>query len=543
MSSPAPAPLPSSPVDLKGQVLAGSVWVILGMAVDKVSTIAMFIVTARILGPAGVGLINGVFVPYVFLAGATEVVLLVFLTQHRAERMQEVYDTAWTLNIIRGAAVAVAFAAIGWGMYWKMSAPYLREQMPVTVLCLTGALFVSGWYNSNAWRFEREMNYRRMEIRDKVPHLIQMALMIVAVAAVPEPRALAAANLAGCVARVAFSFAMVRERPRFRLDRRAVRAIWDFGKHIILIAVLSNAVSQADRAIVLAMLGTGIFGLYTNAQQTATSTLTNFGSFLDRLLFPAYTAAKDDPARMARGYIQSVRLAAFFSMLAGSILAVHAHEIVQLVFGRDWSDGILAVRVFGAFVMFSTCDRMAGSVIFASGRPGFGTRTMAANLAMVLVAVPVAAWWCRRGIVEGRVSFGESAAVVAAVLCAISAVKWCITNFYLTRILGLPHRVVWRPFLLPCIMGAASGASVWWIRWNSDLTLALIRWTGLEWLTLFRWASLLSLISLQTLLYLAPALLADRSLRADLTGIWSAARRVLRRRAGASTPADEASHG
>jgi O-antigen/teichoic acid export membrane protein len=158
-------------------------------------------------------------------------------------------NTAWTLGIIRSAAVFLVTLILA----WPMSSFYHDSRVVGIIISLNCTMLISGFYSSNLWSLRRHLGVRRIFVVDISAQVISMLTTIAWALLVGRTVwALVAGNWAYVVYRTAASHfrpLVPGIKNRFRWDKGSVHSLVHFGKWVLLGTAASFFASQSDRLI------------------------------------------------------------------------------------------------------------------------------------------------------------------------------------------------------------------------------------------------------------------------------------------------------
>lgn len=171
-------------------------------------------------------------------------------------------NTAWTLGIIRSAAVFLVTLIL----VWPMSAFYHDPRIVGIVVALNCTMLISGFYSSNLWSLSRHLGVRRLFIIDFSAQAVGILATITWALLVGRT---VWALVAGSWTFVVYRTAASHFRPlvpgiknRFRWDKDSVQCLVHFGKWILLGTAASFFASQSDRLILGKLVSLSLLGVY-----------------------------------------------------------------------------------------------------------------------------------------------------------------------------------------------------------------------------------------------------------------------------------------
>jgi lipopolysaccharide exporter len=224
------------------------------------------------------------------------------------------------------------------------------------------------------------------------------------------------------------------------------RCLLSYGSKISVIGFLEYVNSSVDVFAVGRYLGAAPLGLYTRAANVASVPLSMATSAVSRVLFPALSRVQNDPAKLAKAYLDSLTLTLLLTCPLGFAMIPAAGHIVHFLLGPRWSDAVPPLRVFAAMVPFNMAVSLPGTVLDATGTllKKLYVRAVTLFLAAVLVYL-----FRYAGIVA-----------IAWIMFACFAVTFGGYHALVVRQLGIRLSAALTPVLLGCWAGLLSYALI-----------------------------------------------------------------------------------
>lgn len=327
-----------------GQAL---VWKGLQAASSRGLSLVRYLVLARILAPEAFGLLAVAMAAIDLLLRLTDINLVPALIQREhADRRH--YDSAWTVGVIRGAAVtAVLFLGSGW-VAAAFDEP--RAAPLLAVLCLRPVLVSLA--SIGLVDLNRGLRFRRLA-GVEVPAALVETVAAVLLAPGLGVWALVVAALAADSLLVVLSYVAAPYRPRLRLERAALAPLVAFGRWLFVAAVAGVVGETFLRLVVSRQLGTDDLGRYLIAQRFAAIPLELGVVVLGTVAFPLHSGLQRDDARARRTFQASAQALLVLLAPAYAVLIALAPALVGVGLGARWAgtSGILALMAATGLVL------------------------------------------------------------------------------------------------------------------------------------------------------------------------------------------------
>lgn len=438
----------------------GAVWMI-GMRLSiAVLGFASTLILARLLVPADFGLIvlgTSMLAAFDMLISFRFDIALI----QKQDTTREDYDTAWTLNQILGAALAVmlCLAAVPASVFFE------EPRLAPIIMVLGATALFDGLQNIGVVQFRKNLDYRRDFL-----FLLSRKLMQVVVAAsmalwLRNYWALVAGIVAASVTGLVASNVMQPFRPRWCLTRW--RQLMVFSKWMLLDSVIYFLRHRAPDVLIGKIAGPASLGLFGMAHELAMIARNNVASPIDRAMFPGYARMGGETETLRSSYLAVVGMTTLIAMPVAVGAVAVAELVVPLLFGNQWLGSVPVLQVLGLSSATALLSSGSGAIFAALGRPRILV-WMGAVYVTVLIAA-LAVLLPRAGVVGAAWAFLSAAALMLP-----------LKLWVLNSVIGLnPVRWlgrVWRPVAAAAAMLAVVAAVL-------DATAADAAATG-DWLRL-----------------------------------------------------------
>lgn len=440
---------------LRSLAMRGSAWTFLGFGASQALRLASHLVLSRLLFPEAFGLMALVGV---FMSGLelfSDVGIGPSLIQNKRGDEPNFYNTAWTIQVLRGLALTVAAGLLA----YPVAVGWFRKPELVPLMVAAGLVTaIAGFNSTKLFAANRHLAFGRLTALELGIQAATLALTIALAYALRSVWALVAANLAGAGLRMLSShLALPGPGNRLRLDRGAARELFAFGRWIFLATAINFLASQGDRLILGRLLDDRALGVYSVAFLLADTPMRLIASLSQRVLFPAISRVhREDPTRVGEVYRKARwRLDPLGLVPLGLVVGL-APDLVALLLDRRYAGAGPMLRALAVRAAIGCSLAPAASALMAIGRPQYATIGVALRFAWLLAAIPLL--WAR---------FGVAGAVWAVGLSELPTMVVVLWGARSRGLLGA--RVETRALLL-----AASGAGA-----GFAAHAALFRWGGL----------------------------------------------------------------
>jgi O-antigen/teichoic acid export membrane protein len=348
-------------------------------------------------------------------------------------------DTAWTINVARGALL--------WGLTWALAWPaatlYDAPDL-ITLLPAAGVtLLIAGFNPTRIDTANRHLMLGRVTALDLIAQVIGIVAMIGLAVVMRSVWALVIGAIIGSAAKLVLTHVGLPGRAnRFRWEPRAGAELIRFGKWIFLSTACGFLLSQGDKAILGAYLPLDRLGVYNIGFFLASFPVLLGGAVTGRILIPLYrdhppAAAPENFARLRRlrqgvttGILALLAGMAFLGVplvgvlyddryaAAGAIVVAIACLQMPGVIGMTYDQSALAAGDSRTYFLVIAARAGVQTLAFLAGAEMAGLKGALIGQGVALIAVhPLIIWLARRhGAWDARhdAVFGAVAALIIA---------------------------------------------------------------------------------------------------------------------------------
>ena len=312
-------------------------WRLASVFVSTLARLAIGILLARLLTPADFGIVTLAYVVLGFVGPLNDLGIGAALVQ-RVELTERHLRVAFTSSLGLGLAVALGMVAAA-----PAAARLLGDTAVTPVLrTLSLAFVISSTATVADAMLQRRLDFKRQSFVDTGSHLLGYGGVAITLALLGYGVwSLVWGALVQALGAATAQLAIVRHPMRPLLARRELRDLLHFGFGSTVNALVSYVALNGDNFVVGRWIGAAGLGLYSRAYGLMNLPHTLFASVVTRVLFPAFSRAQGDPARLRRAYLLVTGLTAMIAAPAMGTLAVAAPHLVLGLYGPQWSGVVI----------------------------------------------------------------------------------------------------------------------------------------------------------------------------------------------------------
>ena len=325
-----------------------------GFGFGQAIRLASNLILTRLLFPEAFGLMALVSVFMMGLQQFSDVGVTPAILQSRRGDDRDFLNTAWTIQVLRGAGLWLAGCALAWPMSLFYDEPQLLHILPVASL----ALLIVGFKPTRMDTANRHLLLGRVTLLDVITQTSGVLGAIVLAWWTGSVWALVISGLIASAVEVIINWLFLPgEHNRFRWEPAAAQELITFGKWIFLSTVCGFFFSQSDKILMGKYLTLDVLGIYNIGYFLAAFPMLLGGMVTRRILIPIY---RETPPTESRENFQ--RLRKMRCVVTGALIglvgvfAITGHWLVDLLY----DDRYVAA---GAVTVIIACVQMPQIIV------------------------------------------------------------------------------------------------------------------------------------------------------------------------------------
>lgn len=371
---------------MKGDSLArktviGTGWMMGWRMVTRLLGVASTLILARLLMPADFGIVAMSSVFSSIVSALSELGIGAALVRH-PRRDRSLFDTAWTIQIIRSLLIGLALAGLAPIAAWWFAEPRLMA----VVLIMASAYATSGFGNIGVVEFQRDLRFDRQFLVLATPRLVQVTVTVTAALLLRSYWALVIGNVTVITAGIAASYLLHPYRPRLRLAewREFVHfSVWTWAASIAALVWV-----RCDWFLLGPVVGPVGIGLYMLALETAILPMTELIAPAGDVLFASFSEAqrRGGAARLAARVATALLLVTAPVTIA---LSASASHVVSALLGEKWAAAEPLIAILAWQCLFSPFSYICSRFLIARAlvRLNFFGTALAASLKLAATLI------------------------------------------------------------------------------------------------------------------------------------------------------------
>lgn len=367
-------------VSLRSLAIRGSVWTILGYAGGQVLRLAGNLVLTRLLFPEAFGLMALVQVFMQGLAMFSDIGIGPSIIQNPRGEEPRFLNTAWTIQVCRGAILSLCALLLGWPVAQFYGEPQLAALLPVAGL----SALIAGFNSTRLFTCNRRMALGRLTVVELLAQAIGLTITVLWAWQSRTVWALVFGGLFGSAVKTTLTHTMLPgERNGFCWDATSRKDLFSFGKWIFISTLTTFLAAQSDRLIFGKLITLEMLGVYSIAFMLATMPTQVMLRIGSTVVFPLYSniVRRDGALRELFMRVRSKLVVAGACLVA--ILIACGPLLVRCLYDDRYHSAGWMLQLLAIASWFQILECTNGSALLALGRP----RWVAAGNVMKLIGI------------------------------------------------------------------------------------------------------------------------------------------------------------
>jgi len=410
-------------------------------------------VLARLLLPADFGLVSYAMISLGLLELLSNVGVDVALIRNPGASRPH-FDTAWTIEVVKGAVLCLALAMLARSAAAYFDAPALEPVMYVVALYP----LISGLENIGTVYFRKDLEFRRQFVFVLTARVLATLITILLAWILRSYWALVFGVLARSALRLVLSYAMHPYRPRFSLSE--LRGIFDFSKWVFVQQLIQGLNERIPALAVGRIAGAEPLAFFNVGQEIAGLATTALRAPIRQALFPGFAKLSGDSAQLARAFQDSLAILLLVSLPVPIGIGLTAEHVVRLFLGANWMGVVPVLQVLAIYGAVSTLGTGSHLIYWTANRPGITAMLSALRL---LLLAPLTVW-----LVFVYGTLGAAWALTASMTVVVVVDYAIVLRVLEVRLSDLLARV-WRVLAATLSMTGAVLLAMSQLVWSDDL--------------------------------------------------------------------------
>lgn len=365
-------------------LIRGVFYTLFGNYAARFINLAITIVVARDVGPAGMGVVAAALLTIEIVDTVRDFGLreaLIYkpdLTDRYRNSAFFVIQAVSLVQALAMVALALASGILG-----------LDPALTPVLICLAVLFPLSALGSPQEAFLQREGAFGHRATADIVAVVVKAVAVIGLIGAGWGIWAIVIGMVLSISARTLTLWLYASWKPKFLVPHAEdVRALVSYGKHIIAVTIMQLIRMKVDQFVIAAILSPSLLGAYFLAARLPEIAIYGVNVAITTVAFPTFAKVVRDKGKLQDAYLRAVRGSMLLMAPVATGIAATSDQIVNLFFGPQWHDAVPVLGILSLGGIALTLGWNSGNVFKSTGRPELLTKSMVIE---VMVCSPIVA--------------------------------------------------------------------------------------------------------------------------------------------------------
>ncbi|MFI4893783.1 MAG: oligosaccharide flippase family protein [Phycisphaerales bacterium JB058] len=375
------------PESLKATAVKASMWTMGGFAFGNFLRLVSNLILAYLLVD-NIGALGLMALVNSFLQGLrmfSDVGFNLGLIQHKKGDDKLYVNTAWTLQVIRGAVL--------YGACWLFALPfasYYDEPILAQLIPITGVItLLNGCASSGMILAKRNLDVKKLTLIELGTQSAGLMVMLVWAFLHPSVWALVAGNITGALFRTTVSHIVFAEhRATIGWSNTAAKDLLRFGGWIFVATILTFVTSQIDKLAFGKVFDVTWLGIYGVAATFSTVPMQAVMRLGNQVVFPTYAKVINRGEDLSRVLDRVRRPVLVATGLAASGMFAAGPWAVKLLYPVQFHSAGWMLQLLAVGMLMRVLSETSKAALMAIGKP----RAIATGQVMKIIGFALLTW-------------------------------------------------------------------------------------------------------------------------------------------------------
>ena len=385
-------------------------WTTLGYGGVQFLRLVNNVILARLLAPQILGLMAIVNAIRTGVELLSDVGILQNIVSNPKGDQPEFYNTAWTMQAIRGMLLAAICLVLAIPLARFFNYPQLAAILPVASI-----FFIFTGFDSTARGLaQKQLQVARVNLFEIGTVFVALVAQVALALITPTVWALVVGGVInGAVTMIASYLFIPGIRHRVMVDPESARKLLRFGKWVFFSSIVYFFAMNFDRlyfAKQISLSQLGVYGIARSLADIISLFVMRAGS---HVLYPTIAAAGLAPVDLRYRLLKGRRTLLAAGAVGVGVFLGLSPAIVHVLYDPRYSEAAVILPVLSVGVWFGILTSTNDSILMGLSRPAYPALSNAAKLATYLIGAPFAFYFSGFLAAVAVISAGEIVKYVA----------------------------------------------------------------------------------------------------------------------------------
>ncbi|MTF38600.1 oligosaccharide flippase family protein [Cyanobacterium aponinum UTEX 3222] len=371
---------------LKQLAIRGTIWTFIGYGSSQVLRLGSNLILTRLLVPEVFGLMALVNTFIMGLSLFSDVGINPSIIQNPRGEKPEFYNTAWTLQVIRGIGIWITCIIIAYPISVFYDTPELKWLIPALGL----NSIISGFQSTSLPLIKKKVKVSISTSFMLGVQLVYLGLIILFVWFYRSIWSLVIASIISQIVSTIVSHKLMPEiKNRFTWNQESLKELFSFGKWIFVSTAISFFAMQCDRLLLGRLFPIEILGIYTIAFTFADIPIQVINRINGSVVFPLVSQLSDlSRQELRKKIIDKRKLILILGITLVVLLTCFGDLLVLNLYDERYKDGAWMLQILALGIWPNLLSITMRSVQLGIGKPMYGAYGYLLKFIYMVIMLP-----------------------------------------------------------------------------------------------------------------------------------------------------------
>lgn len=382
---------------LRSRVIHAATWTMGGHIFSQALRLASNLVMTRLLVPEMFGIMAIANVIMVGLVMMSDFGVRQNIIQSTRSENKNFLNTAWTVQIIKGAVLWVIALIISFAVmlvadknWWPTDSVYADPMLPYVIAAISFTVVINGMVPTKLAIAHRNL---AINMAVKIGLLSQVTGIFVMIVWAYIDRsiwALVIGAIMASIMKVFFSYVLLAgENNKLHIDKESLHEIFHFGKWIFLTSILGFLAMNGDKLILGGLIDTKLLGLYTIAIFIVGAVQQIFGKIIGSVVLPALSeVVRNRQDDLKKTYYKFRFPVDVITLFAAGFIFMTGSFIIDILYDDRYQAAGYFLEVLSLSLLAERYS-LAGQCFVAMGKPSYIVPIITIRVLVLYALLPI----------------------------------------------------------------------------------------------------------------------------------------------------------
>ncbi len=175
--------------------------------------------------------------------------------------------------------------------------------------------------------------------------------------------------------------------PKLRFKKKAFLPLYRYGINIFCVGMITKFTDEGISFMIAKKLNPWNLGIYTRSLQFASFSQASFSAVIQTVMFPSFSAIKNNKEKFHQVFRDAIEYQAAFSMPLWFALAILAKPIILLLLTEKWIAVVPLLQIICMGKLLVLVSNITEQVLMAKGRSDLFLKQQIYKMGLKLIAV------------------------------------------------------------------------------------------------------------------------------------------------------------